>query len=166
VAYFLHQGFIGDFARLLVETAIMLSRTKSGFTLIEMLVVILIIALLAIIVIPRLLSATRKGREATLRADLHELRNAIQKFNSDLGDWPASLEQLVLPKTNPPSGNGGSGIALDSANYQGPYLRNPDQGLLKDPFTKASDWNYTPATGEVHSASTSSAINGAAYSAW
>ena len=94
------------------------------------------------------------------------LRNAIQKFNSDMGDWPADLEQLVLPKTDPPSGNGGSGVALDSANYQGPYLRNPDQGLPEDPFTKASDWNYTATTGEVHSASTGSALDGTAYSAW
>jgi len=145
---------------------IMYLKKRDGFTLIEMLIVILIIALLAVIVIPRLLSATRKGKESALRADLQELRNALQKFDSDMGDWPANLNQLMAPRNDPPTGDGGSGIALDSRSYQGPYLRNPDQGLLTDPFTRDTDWNYNPATGEVHSSSTNSALDGSAYSTW
>lgn len=139
---------------------------RSGFTLIEILVVIVVIAILAIIVIPRLLSAARQGREAALSGDLHELRAAIEQFNADMGDFPASLDQLVLPHTTPPSGNGGTGVVLDPQAYKGPYLRNPDEGLVKDPFTGAADWNYTPNTGEVSSSSTLTSLKGTPYSSW
>ena len=58
----------------------------NGFTLIEM----LIISILALIVIPRLLSAGRRAKESNLRAQLHEMRTAIAKFKADLGDNPLS----------------------------------------------------------------------------
>jgi general secretion pathway protein G len=142
----------------------MLRKGNRGFTLIEMLIVIVVIAILALIVIPRLLGAGRKAKEATLKGDLHQLRNSIQQFEADCGDYPATLAQLVA--TTDPSGNGGTGIALDSAGYQGPYLRTPDGGLPKDPFTTAADWSYTATTGAVHSASTLTALDGTSYSAW
>jgi general secretion pathway protein G len=142
----------------------MVRRGNRGFTLIEMLIVIVVIAILALIVIPRLLGAGRKAKEATLKGDLHSLRNAIQQFEADLGDYPASLDQLVA--TTAPTGQGGGGIDLDSQGYQGPYLRTPDGGLPTDPFTGAADWNYTAASGEVHSASTLSALDGSSYTAW
>jgi general secretion pathway protein G len=142
----------------------MVRKGSRGFTLIEMLIVIVVIAILALIVIPRLLGAGRKAKEATLKGDLHSLRNAIQQFEADLGDYPATLAQLVA--TTKPTGNGGSGISLDSNGYQGPYLRTPDGGLPVDPFTGTNTWTYTATTGEVHSASTLSALDATSYSAW
>ena len=144
----------------------LVKRDGKGFTLIEMLIVIVVIAILALIVIPRLLGAGRKAKEAALSGDLHQMRNAIQQFEADLGDLPAALTQLMLAKASPPSGNGGTGIALDSQGYQGPYLRTPDGNLPKDPFTGAADWSYTASTGDVHSVSTLTALNGTSYSAW
>ena len=142
----------------------MVNRKHKGFTLIEMLIVIVVIAILALIVIPRLLGAGRKAKEATLRGDLHQLRNAIQQFEADCGDYPAALADL---QTQPAAGsNGGTGIALDVNGWQGPYLRTPDGGLPKDPFTTAADWTYTASSGDVHSASSLTAINGEAYSSW
>jgi general secretion pathway protein G len=142
----------------------MMKRGSRGFTLIEMLIVIVVIAILALIVIPRLLGAGRKAKEATLKGDLHQIRNAVQQFEADMGDYPAALADLVA--TTAPSGNGGNGVALDSGAYQGPYLRTPDGNLPVDPFTNAADWTYTATTGEVHSASTLTALNGDAYSSW
>jgi len=142
----------------------MVNRRRKGFTLIEMLIVIVVIAILALIVIPRLLGAGRKAKEATLRGDLHQLRNAIQQFEADCGDYPASLDQL---QTKPSGGNGGTGVALDVAGWQGPYLRTPDNNLPVDPFTNSStSWSYTASTGHVQSGSTLTAINGEAYSSW
>ena len=142
----------------------MMKRGSRGFTLIEMLIVIVVIAILALIVIPRLLGAGRKAKEATLKGDLHSLRNAIQQFEADLGDYPAALTDLVA--TTAPSGTGGQGLDLDPAGYQGPYLRTPDGGLPLDPFTQAADWTYDGPTGAVHSASSLTALNGDAYSSW
>ena len=141
----------------------MVNRKSKGFTLIEMLIVIVVIAILALIVIPRLLGAGRKAKEATLRGDLHQIRNAIQQFEADCGDYPAALTQLMTA----PSGDGGTDIALDVAGWQGPYLRTPDGAMPKDPFTDSSTtWAYDPPTGNVTSGSTLTAINGDAYSTW
>jgi general secretion pathway protein G len=143
----------------------MVSRKHKGFTLIEMLIVIVVIAILALIVIPRLLGAGRKAKEATLRGDLHQLRNSIQQFEADLGDYPSDISELM---TQPADGTtGGGGIALDVNGWQGPYLRTPDGGLPKDPFTDSgTTWSYTASTGHVQSGSTLTAINGEAYSSW
>jgi len=140
-------------------------RTRAGFTLIEMLIVIVVIAILALIVIPRLMGAGRKAKEAALRGDLHQLRNAVQQFEADCGDYPAALSQLM---SQPSAGSaGGQGIALDVTAWQGPYLRTPDDNLPKDPFTDSSTtWTYTPATGDLASGSTLTSISGEAYSSW
>lgn len=142
-------------------------RTRKGFTLIEMLIVIVVIAILALIVIPRLLGAGRRAKESALRGDLQQLRNAIQQFEADMGDYPADLTQLMADPSSPPSGPGGSGLDLDSAGYKGPYLRTPDNQLPVDPFTNSNTtWAYTGSTGEVHSGSTLTALDGSAYATW
>jgi len=140
-------------------------RARAGFTLIEMLIVIVVIAILALIVIPRLMGAGRKAKEAALRGDIHQLRNAIQQFEADCGDYPSAISQLM---TQPAAGTtGGQGIALDVTAWQGPYLRTPDNNLPKDPFTEsATTWAYTASTGHIASGSTLTAINGEAYSSW
>jgi len=139
--------------------------TRAGFTLIEMLIVIVVISILALIVIPRLLGAGRKAKEAALRGDVHQLRNSIQQFEADCGDYPAAISQIM---TQPAAGStGGMGIALDVTGWQGPYLRTPDNNLPKDPFTESgTTWSYTASTGHIASGSTLSAINGEAYSSW
>jgi general secretion pathway protein G len=143
----------------------MVNRKSKGFTLIEMLIVIVVIAILALIVIPRLLGAGRKAKEATLRGDLHQLRNSVQQFEADCGDYPSALDELM---TQPSAGTtGGTGIALDVNGWQGPYLRTPDGNLPEDPFTESgTTWSYTSSTGHVQSGSTLTAINGDAYSSW
>ena len=140
-------------------------RRKRGFTLIEMLIVISIIAVLALMVIPRLLGTGRKANEASLRGHLHQLRNAIQQFEADCGDYPTALSQLM---TQPSSGStGGTSITLDVSGWEGPYLEIPDGNLPKDPFTDSSTtWVYTASTGNVQSGSTLTALNGEAYSSW
>jgi len=144
-----------------------LARTRKGFTLIEMLIVIVVIAILALIVIPRLLGAGRRAKESALRGDLQQLRNAIQQFEADLGDYPLTVDQLMADPASPPSGQGGGGIDLDPEGYKGPYLRTPDNNLPVDPFTGAADWAYTASTGEVHSASTLTSLDGTTtYDLW
>ena len=139
-------------------------KKSRGFTLIEMLIVIVVISILAMIVIPRLLGAGRKAKESALRGDLQQLRNAIQQFEADCGDFPAALTGLM---TAPAAGsNGGNGIALDAGAWKGPYMRTPDGNLPKDPFTAASDWSYVGTSGDVHSVSTLTALDGTNYSAW
>src|SRR3989304_2227488 len=94
----------------------MVKKNSRGFTLIEMLIVIVVISILAMIVIPRLLGAGRKAKESALRGDLQQLRNAIQQFEADCGDYPAALGDLMPA---PAAGsNGGNSIALAGGAWE------------------------------------------------
>jgi general secretion pathway protein G len=86
---------------------------QRGFTLIELLVVVTIIGILAGIAVVQTRHARQKALETALRADLYEMRKAIDNFYADKQRYPTDLKELV-PR----------------------YLRN----IPKDPFTKQEDW--------------------------
>lgn len=67
----------------------------SGFTVIELLVVLAAIALLLSVATPRYLQYLDTAREVALKEDLHQLRDAIDKFYSDQARYPAALNDLV-----------------------------------------------------------------------
>ena len=73
-------------------------RPRSGFTLIELLVVMAIIALLLTLAIPRYFGSLERSKEAVLREDLFQLRDAIGKYYGDKGKYPESLEALASEK--------------------------------------------------------------------
>jgi len=68
---------------------------QKGFTFIELLVVMAIIATLLSIAAPRYFNSIDKANEAVLKQDLGILREAIDQFYSDTGNYPISLEELV-----------------------------------------------------------------------
>lgn len=68
---------------------------KTGFTLVEMLVVMTIIALLLAIATPRYIRAVDESRETVLRQNLGGIRRAIDQFAADRGTLPRSLAELV-----------------------------------------------------------------------
>ena len=68
---------------------------RQGFTLIELIVVLAIIALLASLVAPRYQRSVDNAREATLRTSLNTMRDAIDKYAADRGRYPDSLEEMV-----------------------------------------------------------------------
>ena len=70
-------------------------RRKRGFTLIELMVVLSIIATLAMLAMPKYLHSVERSREAALRHDLHAMRDAIDKFLADRGRYPTTLEELA-----------------------------------------------------------------------
>ena len=76
----------------------MLKNTKGGFTLIELLVVMAIIAVLLTIAAPRYFHSVDKSKEAVLHQNLELTRQAIDKYFSDNGKYPDSLDDLVQKK--------------------------------------------------------------------
>ena len=68
---------------------------ESGFTLIELMIVLAIIATLAAIAIPSYINAVKHAREATLREDLFVMRQAIDSYTVDKEKAPQSLDDLV-----------------------------------------------------------------------
>jgi general secretion pathway protein G len=69
-------------------------RTR-GFTLMELMVVMAIIASLMTLALPRYFNSVERSREAVLRQDLSVMRDAIDKFFADRGRYPATLEELA-----------------------------------------------------------------------
>jgi general secretion pathway protein G len=66
-----------------------------GFTLMELMVVMAIIASLMTLALPRYFHSVDRSREAVLRQDLHIMRDAIDKFLADRGRYPLTLEELA-----------------------------------------------------------------------
>lgn len=114
-------------------------------------IVISIIVILAAIALPQYQKSVRHAQEATLRDDLFQIRKLIDQYAADKGKLPASLDDLVS-----------SG-----------YMRD----IPEDPITGDKNWNITmgddPTSTEagqgmtdIHSASTETSLDGAAYSEW
>lgn len=70
-------------------------KNESGFTLLELLVVMSIVAILMMIAVPRFTGAIRSAREAVLKEDLSVMRSAIDSYTMDKQKGPDSLEDLV-----------------------------------------------------------------------
>ena len=97
---------------------------RRGFTLIELMVVMAIIATLLTIATPRYFVHLDRAREAVLRETLLVVRDAIDKFHADTGRYPSELGELVSRR----------------------YLRR----LPVDPVNDSVDtWDIVPATGDA-----------------
>ena len=129
------------------------STRESGFTLVELMVVMLIIGVLAAIAIPSYVASVKNAKEAVLKEDLHVMRNAIDSYTMDKQKAPQSMDDLV----------------------QSGYLRE----LPKDPMTHSSETWVTatddtlesidqtePGINDVHSGSQEVGMDGQAYSTW
>ncbi len=68
---------------------------QSGFTLIELIVVVAIIGILATIAIPAMRTAPERARESALKEDLFTMRSCLDQFHADRGRYPSSLDELV-----------------------------------------------------------------------
>jgi general secretion pathway protein G len=71
------------------------SKKMSGFSLVELIVVVTIIGILAGIAVVNVKFAQRKAREAALKDNLHQMRKAIDNFYADKQRYPANLQELV-----------------------------------------------------------------------
>ena len=71
---------------------------RRGFTLIELLVVLAIIATLLTLAVPRYFGSVDRSREAVLKENLYQMRDAISKYYADKGKYPETLDSLALDK--------------------------------------------------------------------
>jgi len=123
-----------------------------GFTLLELITVMMIVGILAAVALPNYKAAILAAREATLTQDLFLFRDVIDQFYADKGRYPASLEEV---------------------KEQG-YLRK----IPADPMTGQPDWEVVyaepdpddptaqPGIYDVKSASTATSQRGTPYNEW
>ena len=97
-------------------------KDRRGFTLVELLVVMVIIGLLAALVGPRLFPKLGKGKQAAAKAQIELLSQALDQFRLDTGRYPTTLEGLNALMINP-------GIE----RWNGPYLK---KSVPDDPWGK------------------------------
>jgi general secretion pathway protein G len=128
-------------------------KRQRGFTLIEVLIVIVLVVILASIGLATYTNSVRRAREATLKEDLFRMRDAMDQYYADKNKWPSSLQDLVTDG----------------------YLR----AIPKDPFTDSAEtWQVDnaepdannptaePGIDDVHSGSEETASDGSKYSEW
>jgi prepilin-type N-terminal cleavage/methylation domain-containing protein len=101
--------------------------SSNAFTLVELLIVIILIAVLASIAIPKFLNSTSKSKEASLKYSLKIVRNAVDRFHADTGVYPNRVSMLdnTIDEMIPTFvGITENNVAISSpgTNYQGPYL--------------------------------------------
>ncbi len=134
-------------------------RRRRGFTLVELLVVIVVLAVLAAIVLPKFMDSSTRSKESSLHTDLKLLRNAISVFQADIGKYPSALADLA--ETDPTKVKDKDGTVVKAADWHGPYI----EAVPKDPIGGA-DFTYTAATGKVASSATGNGLDGTAYTTW
>jgi general secretion pathway protein G len=118
----------------------MRSRRKGqdGFTLIELMVVILIIGLLATIVVQSLRGATDKAKKTKAQADIAELRTALDRYYLDNGNYPTTEQGLAALVTAPTNG------PIPSDYEDGGYVQRIPNDPWGHPYVYQSDGNsYT-----------------------
>src|SRR3989304_8472486 len=122
------------------------ARERNGFTLIELMIVLTLIAILLSIAVPAYQNSLIKAREAALMEDLHMMRDAIDKYYSDTGKYPDSIFDLADKK----------------------YIRF----VPVDPFTNSAEaWEEIPpdegsGVYDVRSGSDIAGRNGIPYNEW
>ncbi len=71
---------------------------RAGFTLVELLVVLAVVATLLTLAVPRYFGSLERSKEAVLKENLFQLREAISRYYADKGRYPESLDGLAAEK--------------------------------------------------------------------
>jgi len=74
---------------------------QSGFTLIELMIVVVILGLLATIIMPRILDRPEQARRIKAKVDIRNIQSALALFKTDTGRFPTTSEGLEVLVTNP-----------------------------------------------------------------
>ncbi len=102
---------------------------KYGFTLVELMLVVIIIGILVAMVVPRLAGRSEQAKQAAAKADLEaNIGSALDLYDVDNGTYPESLEELLRNTRN-------------LSTWKGPYLKKSPL----DPWGTAYNYKYSVA---------------------
>jgi general secretion pathway protein G len=108
----------------------------SGFTLLELMVVLLVLVLLASIAAPRVTHYLQKAKTETAKVQVEALAAAVDSFHLDLGRFPNNDEGLQALITRPP----------DGVKWDGPYVKKKES--LTDPWGRAYRYRFPGQHGD------------------
>ena len=110
--------------------------SRSGYTLTEMLVVLVIIGLISAIVVPQTLGQMDRAKARAARMKLDSIAAALEMYAADMARYPTEAEGLAA-LIEPPA---------EAPDWLGPYLS--DEGLLTDPWGGEIGYAPPPAQGD------------------
>jgi len=138
-------------------------RARSGFTLVEILIVVVILGILAAIVIPQFTEASTEAKLSSLCTDLQTMRSQIELYKIQHNDDPPAFATFEVQMTGPTNIDGGV-VAAGTANSYGPYVQKipTNQFTDSDAITNnagasldgSGGWDYDEGTGAFHAADT------------
>jgi len=135
------------------ETHLRKHRAQSGFTLIELMIVMAIIGILITLAIPSFVGAIKHAREAALKEDLQTMRTAIDTYTMDKQKGPQSLDDLVQD-------------GYIRAIPEDPMTRSKDTWVTDSSESMVSLDETEPGITDIHSGSTETGTDGQPYSSW
>lgn len=107
---------------------------QRGFTMIELLVVLVILGLLAGLVGPKMFGKVDNAKVKTAQTQLKMLKGALQTYRLDVGEYPSTQEGLAAVNSKPDS-------AKAKQNWQGPYL---SEKVPQDPWGNPYQYRREP----------------------
>ncbi|MBA7629777.1 hypothetical protein ES703_37281 [subsurface metagenome] len=133
-------------------------RARNGFTLVEILIVVVILGILAAIVIPQFTEASTEAKLTSLMTDLQTMRSQIELYKIQHNDIPPSLANFEDQMTKQSDIDGTVPPAAGLPGY-GPYIQqlpinqfNDDDAVVTGPptGTDGGGWAYDEDTGAIH----------------
>jgi len=119
-------------------------RRRNAFTLIEVLIVVIIMAVLAATIIPQFSSSTKDAKESSLKFNMHTMRSQIEMYKvHHLGNYPTIQDNSLPQLTSAPNVSGTIGASGTSFPY-GPYI---DNELPANPFDNSNKVTAVAAAG-------------------
>ena len=102
---------------------------KRGFTLVEIIIVVIIMSLIATLILPRLFKKVESSKQRIAKTQIILIENAIKMYKLDTGTYPSTEQGLRALMEKLP----------DVPNWDGPYL---EKGIPKDPWGRDYLYKY------------------------
>jgi general secretion pathway protein G len=111
---------------------------KAGFTLIEILIAVAIVALLAFVVAPNIFRFLENAKRDSAKLTLKNMKNAIMLYNTHIGQWPTKLRDLIEKPRDEKM----------AKKWRGPYLEIEE--IPEDPWFNSYQYKVTPGAAHAY----------------
>lgn len=118
-------------------------RNSRGFTLVEIMVVVVILGILAATIIPQFMSTTKDAKVSAAKAQVAEMESALERFYVHMDRYPSAEEGLKV-LVDPPAND-------DGKKWRGPYIKQLRSDPWSNPYQYANPGTHHPTSFDVWS---------------